>query len=400
MSATNATWMQWLRGYITVRVRGEAAEKLVNTALSKGLSLWSIRRTSKGELDCYLLVTDFFELRPILKETGCRIHVTSRQGLPFWVRRAQKRVFFAAGLVLFFIGMYLLSSLIWSIDVKGNNRLSEEQILQVAKQEGLYPFQWSFRLDDVTVLSKKMAQKLPGAAWVGVQKQGTRITIQVVESSVPDRKTPMNPRHLVASTDAVVTKVLAETGRPVVKRNMRVKQGDVLISGMLGDENNAKAVVAKGVVKGIVWHEYDIVSPLTRQTKVYTGEKKVVWYAVVAGRAMKVSGYGGSPFAMYESVKQEEQAAWRTMKMPFGRMKETILEVKLQSQTVSVEEAKAEGIEQAKADVLAKVGPDAQVLGENILHEKTDNGKVYMKVLFEVDQSIVKERPLVQMQGD
>lgn len=392
--------MHWLRGFVTITVRGQAMERLVNEALADGLQLWSIRRTKEDGLQCQVVVNDFFRLRPILKRTGCRVHVQTRTGLPFWMQRMRKRVFFAAGLVLFFIGMYLLSSLIWSIDVKGNDKLSEEQILQAAKSEGLYPFQWSFRLEDTSVLSRHLAQKLPGTAWVGVEKRGTHITIQVVESKTPDAKTPLSPRHLVASTDAVVTKVMAESGRPVVKPHTKVKQGDVLISGLLGDETNGKAVVAKGEVKGIVWHEYDIVSPLTRTSKVYTGNKKIIWYGVAGGRALQVSGYGKIPYAMYERVVEEEKAAWRTLKLPFGRMKETIMEVKMQQQTISAEEAKAEGIQHARADLLAKVGPDAQIVAENILHQKTDNGKVYMKVFFEVDQSIVKERPLVQMQGD
>ncbi|SFI61482.1 similar to stage IV sporulation protein [Paenibacillus sp. UNC496MF] len=396
----DATWMQWLRGYVAVTIRGQETERLVNEALADGLRLWSIRRTKEGELLGYVVLGDFFRLRPLLKRTGCRVHVRERLGMPFWLQRMRKRVFFAAGLVLFFVGMYLLSSLVWSIDVQGNDKLSEEQILQAAKAEGLYPFQWSFRLEDSSVLSRHLAQKLPGAAWIGVEKRGTHVTIRIVESATPEPKAPLNPRHLVASTDAVVTKVMAESGNPVVRPNMKVKQGDVLISGLLGDAANGKAVVAKGEVKGIVWHEYDIVSPLTRTTKVYTGNKKVIWYGVAGGRGLQVSGFGKIPFAMYERVTEEERAAWRTLKLPFGRMKETIMEVKMQQQTVSVEEAKAEGIEQAKADLLAKVGPGAQVLAENILHEKTDNGKVYLKVFFEVDQSIVKERPLVQMQGD
>ncbi|MBO7743823.1 sporulation protein YqfD [Paenibacillus sp. MWE-103] len=396
----DATWMQWLRGYVAVTIRGQETERLVNEALADGLRLWSIRRTKEGELLGYVVLGDFFRLRPLLKRTGCRVHVRERLGMPFWLQRMRKRVFFAAGLVLFFVGMYLLSSLVWSIDVQGNDKLSEEQILQAAKAEGLYPFQWSFRLEDSSVLSRHLAQKLPGAAWIGVEKRGTHVTIRIVESATPEPKVLLNPRHLVASTDAVVTKVMAESGNPVVRPNMKVKQGDVLISGLLGDAANGKAVVAKGEVKGIVWHEYDIVSPLTRTTKVYTGNKKVIWYGVAGGRGLQVSGFGKIPFAMYERVTEEERAAWRTLKLPFGRMKETILEVKMQQQTVSVEEAKAEGIEQAKADLLAKVGPGAQVLAENILHEKTDNGKVYLKVFFEVDQSIVKERPLVQMQGD
>ena len=396
----NASWMQWIRGFVTIRVKGESAERLVNRALASGLQLWSIRRTSGGELMCEVTVGDFFRLRPLLKETSCRMHIISRKGLPFWLVRLEKRLFFAGGLILFFVGMYLLSSLIWTIDVKGNDRLSEEQILQVAKQEGLYPFQWSFRLADTDVLSKRLAQKLPGAAWVGVDKRGTKITIQVVETTIPEERPLLNPRHLVASTDAVVTQIMADAGRPVVSRNMRVKKGDILISGILGDEGHTRNVVAKGSVKGIVWHEYNISSPLQRQVKAYTGEKAVRWYAVIGGRALKLSGFGDPPFTTYETYRQMEQASWRTRTLPFGRLKETIMETSIENQTLTEEEAKSVGLLQARADILSKTGPGASVLAENILHEKADNGKVYMKVLFEVDQSIAMERPLVQMQGD
>ena len=82
------------------------------------------------------------------------MHVSLAKGCRSGCAAAKSGFFSAAGLVLFFIGMYLLSSLIWTIDVKGNDHLSEEQILQAAKQEGLYPFQWSFRLQMSDVLSK------------------------------------------------------------------------------------------------------------------------------------------------------------------------------------------------------------------------------------------------------
>ncbi|MCQ6558326.1 sporulation protein YqfD [Paenibacillus mendelii] len=396
----NASWLQWVRGIVTIRVQGERLEELVNRALASGLQLWSISRTSEGGLVCNVAVGDFFLLRPLLKETGCRLRIVSRRGMPFWFKKLEKRVFFGVGLILFFIGMYMLSSLIWTIEVKGNDLLSEERILQVAKQEGLYPFQWSFRLTPTEELSKRLAQQLPGAAWVGVEKRGTKITIQVVETTKPAPQPLLSPRHLVASTDAVVTDIQAETGRPVVKRNTRVKMGDVLISGILGDANNTRTVVAKGDVKGLVWHEYNIVSPLERKVKVYTGETRTRWYAVIGGRALKVSGFGKPPYEKFETIRHMEQTTWRTRKLPVGRMKETIWEVREETIPVTPEEAKAAGLLQARADIIAKTGPKTIVRAENILHEKTDNGKVYMKVLFEVEQSIVTERPLVHMQGE
>lgn len=392
--------VSWLKGIVVVEARGGSPEELVNKAMGGGLGLSAIRWTSKGRLQFELSVSDFFRLRPYLKETGCRVHVTQRRGLPFWLVRAEKRIWFSGGIILFFAIIFMLSSLVWSVDVEGNVKLTNEQILQAAKQEGLYPMQWSFRLQDADVISKKLVNSLPGTTWVGVEKKGTKVRIQVVEMTLPEAPSLQNPRHLVASADGVVTQIIAETGKAVVKKNTRVKKGQTLISGLIGSETNSKAVVAKGVVRGLVWYEFKIEAPLVQHIKVYTGEKKTKWYAVLGSRALQVSGFGKEQFGQSEIITQEQRISWRHWSLPIGRMKETVLESEMQERTISVEEAKSVGLMQAKADVIEKAGLDAVIVDEIVLHEEADNGKVYMKVLFEVEQSMVTEMPLVQMQGD
>jgi similar to stage IV sporulation protein len=390
----------WLKGMVTVHIRGGQPEMLVNRALSGGLQLSSIRWTSSGLLEFELSVSDFFGLRPYLKETGCRAHVTKRKGLPFLLVKAERRKLFAAGIVLFFAIIFMLSSLVWSIEVQGNVKLTEDQIRLAARQEGLYPLQWSFRLADADVMSKHLVRKLPGSTWVGVEKKGTKVIIQVVESTIPEQASLQTPRHLVASADAVVTDIIAEAGRPVVRKNTKVKKGQTLISGTIGGEEFSRTIVAKGKVRGLVWYEFEISSPLVQHVKVYTGEKKTKWFAVFGSRALQVSGYGDNPYSSSEAIRHEEKASWRNWSLPIGRMKETIMETRMDERALTEEEARSAGILQAKADVLIKAGSDAVIRDEIVLHEKADNGKVYMKVLFEVEQSIVKEMPLVQMQGE
>ncbi|MFF2481983.1 sporulation protein YqfD [Paenibacillus sp. NPDC058071] len=393
-------WYQWIRGNVTVQVRGGQPEKLVNGALAGGLQLSSIRWTSSGLMQFELSVDDFFRLRPYLKETGCRVHVASRRGLPFWLVRLSKRKLFVAGILLFIAGIYLLSSLVWSVEVKGNVKMTDERIYAAAKQEGLFPMQWKFRLQPVEVLSKKLLQRLPDASWIGVEKKGTRVVIQIVEATTPERAELENPRHLIAKSDAVVTEIYAEKGRAVVKKNMKVRKGQTLISGTIGGGVYMQTVVAKGSVRGLVWHDYEIAVPLTQQVKVYTGDKKTKWYAMIGGRALQVSGFGKNPFETFETVVHEEQAAWRQWKLPFGRLKKTIMDVRMDERSITVEEARSIGLLQAKSEILVKAGADAVIRDEIVLHEKTDNGKVYMKVSFEVEQSIIEEMPLVHMQGE
>ncbi len=124
----------------------------------------------------------------------------------------------------FFVGLYALSSLVWTIEVKGNEKLTRDQIMQAAQEEGVYPFQWSFRMKELDDISKHLVAKLPGVSWIGVDRQGTKVTIQVVESTTPPPLPLYSPRHLVASVDAVVTEVRAETGKPLVAKNRKVKK--------------------------------------------------------------------------------------------------------------------------------------------------------------------------------
>ena len=394
------TWFHFARGVVTIRISGAGTERLLGEAAGDGIELLNLRRTSRGEMECVVAVGDFFRLRPHLRRTGCRIRIMRKRGLPFLLAKVRRRKFFAAGLALFFAGLYLLSSLIWRIEITGNERLTEEEILAAARAEGLRPFQWSFRLPDSAELARRLQGALPGTAWVGVEKRGTLITIRVVESTEPEPRKLLSPRHLVAAEDAVITRITATRGRPVVKRNQRVRKGDVLISGILGGEGSAVTVPAEGTVRGLVWHEYDIVSPLVRKAKTYTGERRTVWHAVLGARSLKVSGFGAPPFDKYESVLHQENAAWRGIVLPFGRIRETQLEVRYEERRLTEREAAAEGLMQARADILRKAGADADIKAEKILHRKTENGKVYMKVLFEVEQSITVEKPLVQLQGE
>src|SRR5690606_16372968 len=99
--------------------------------------------------------------------------------------KMEARIFFAMGLVLFILGIYVLTQLVWHVEVEGNERIPYDDIIAVAEQQGIHPFQWKFKLDEPEVLSRTLTHSLPGAAWVGVEIKGTRIRIKVVEQTLP-----------------------------------------------------------------------------------------------------------------------------------------------------------------------------------------------------------------------
>jgi similar to stage IV sporulation protein len=390
-----SVFFSWLQGYVRIELKGSKCELLLNELIEKRFHIWDIRVNPDNRMEMRILIRDFFKLRPLLKRTGCRVHVQERSGFPFFLARMGGRKFFIAGTAGFVVGLYVLTSMVWQISVEGNERISEESVLRAASQQGIHRFQWKLRLPPPDTLSRQIQGMLPDTAWVGVDIRGTHITIKIVEAAVPDKPPLMNPRNLVASKNALVTEILADKGRPLVKPNMYVRKGDVLISGMIGSEDNTQIVVASGVVKGLVWYTSSIEVPLIKTYKVYTGESLNRSYLVLGSRALQLTGYRKQNYAQFETLPERKILQWRDYTLPIGWLHEKLMEVRLVQEPVAPEAAKSSGLEQARTKLMSASGKESRITGEKILHEKTENGKVYMEVHFEVEELIMEEQPIV-----
>jgi len=394
------SFIDWLKGSVEVELQGSNVAQFLNQATQDKLELSNISWRGSSTVHFTVSVENFFLLRKYVRASGGKLKLVRKTGFPFLLVLLGKRMWFTIGIALFFTVIFCLSSLVWSIDIKGNKVIPSDVIMDAAKKEGLYRFQWSFRLQDADVLSKKLVTALPGTTWIGVEKVGTKVNIQVVEATIPEAQQLNNPRHLVATKDAVITYIIAQQGKPMVKKNQRVKTGDILISGIIGSEAHSQIVVAQGDVKGLVWYEYEVKAPLVQKYRVFTGERQARSYIVLGNRALKIKGYNQEPYSKSEVITTTDMLTLGKYTLPIGRMKEMEQEVAFEERELSVEEAKTESLEQARLRILAHAGKDAEIVSEIVLHEATENGKVVMKVLYEVNQNITKELPIVQMQGD
>ena len=70
---------------------------------------------------------------------------------------------------------------------------------------------------------------------------------------------------------------------------------------------------------------------LVQQVKVYTGEKKTKWFAVIGSRALQVSGYGDNPYGTSEAIRHEEKVVMAQLDAAdSARMKETVMETRME----------------------------------------------------------------------
>ena len=170
-------------GSVCIKVKHGYVEKFINFCMNDNIYLWGVRHTEDG-LIAWLTVEDFFRLRPIVKKSGVKITVVKHFGLPFLMKRWKKRKVMMLGALFFFIGLYMLSSYVWFIDVSGAKSVEHEQILAIAKEYGL---ERGVRNDSFSSknIERELLIRIPELAWVGVNTTGTKVSIEVVEKVLP-----------------------------------------------------------------------------------------------------------------------------------------------------------------------------------------------------------------------
>ena len=244
-----------MNGYVDIVVEGYYIERFINICTTKQILLWNLKRENSITLNASIDIKRFKELKQICKKTKCKVKIKRKRGLPFVVRKYRKRKIFIILLISIIFFIIFLSNFIWNIDVKGNASISKEEILKIASEEGLEIGKIKNGIDTKKVINKIRLER-DDIAWVGINIEGTNAIIEIVEADKkPDIINEDEYCNIVTNKDAMITKINARNGTPIVKVGDVVKEGDILIAGWLEGKYTGKQYVhSQGEIEAKVWY--------------------------------------------------------------------------------------------------------------------------------------------------
>lgn len=363
----------YIKGTVKIKVSGPMPERFINLCVMQDIFLWGISKTSEGLFVCMSL-SDFFSIRPIVRNSKSYIKVVDYYGFPFIAKKIKKRKMMVIGAILFLLVLNTLLSYIWFIDIVGTKSIPVQQIRDIVYKNGLRP---GILKNDIPVKSieNQVTIDLPEVAWIGIRFTGIHAVVEVVEKTVskPQDKAPAD---IVAAKDGVITEIIVLAGQNAVKKGDTVKKGDILIKGVSyegvagelpAESSLPQYIRAKGIIKARVWYEGYGESELVSTVYERTGRQEIGVTLKFGQQNFQLKRVELKPDCLVEvETFNKKLFWWRNHDIIVESTINTYYELSEKKVEISVEEAREQSKAKAFAFLQALIPETAHVLARNI----------------------------------
>lgn len=385
----------YLRGYVIIKVEGLTLERLLNMAANHDIYLWDIKRVNNLVLEMKSSPKGFKELKNIVHKVGCRVEIKSKIGVPFLISRLKERKVLMAGLIFFWVAIFLLSSTIWKIEIFGNEQTPREEIISLLKENNISIGRIKFLLDKDRI-KYILADKYDYLSFISVNIKGSKLAIEIKEQDLPPEKVDKSyPCDIVATQKGVILKITAKNGKAVVEKGSVVAEGDVLITGVLGSEERESPILvhADGEVLALTRYSSLVREEIIKNEEKYTGK-------VFKEKGIKIGSKGLTfikgeiPFTNYkESIHEKSLFGLDKYEIdfPIKIIDYEYKEVELKEVKQNIDFLKNLTQIEATKEINSKLPDNAQIQSKNTRHQ-IDGNTLTTQVIIEAIENIGRKR--------
>ena len=279
----------FLFGYRVLRISRSAAGELMNLCRVEGLVYRDFEFC--GEYACFSCSLPMARrMQQACAARGIAVVSEREYGLPGLLFRYRHRYGIFVGILLFAAVVFFSGRVVWDIRIEGNRALSDAQVLSQLKECGLEVGQKK-RLLDVNALENRVLIASDDISWISVNIIGTVANVELRERQAIPEEPEYTASNLVAARNGTIEWFEDVRGNIVAEVGEAVSQGELLVSGVYGDEDSSfRYTAACGRVYARTEHTFEVEIPLRETRKVRVGEGEVRRYLLFFGKELRIPG--------------------------------------------------------------------------------------------------------------
>lgn len=227
-------FFRWLLGYVKFSFSDGFTDGFVDECYQNKINVHGLK--NKGSVlygEC--LARDYMLLHSPARNNGGKIRIIKKRGLVFLLLKLRNRWGLFVGALLFVCIVSFLSGFIWNVEIEGNERISDEEIVSFLEDNNLKRgAHW--KSVDKDKIENLMMASFDDCAWVHINELNTTARVEINETVKKPYVTPKMPANLRAKKDGLIVKTSVTSGWQVARVGDSVTKGELLISGIYDSE--------------------------------------------------------------------------------------------------------------------------------------------------------------------
>ena len=239
-----------LRGSVKINASGKNLYRFINDIHDSRISCFS-QYVKSGTLSAEIYRADFSRISDLAEKHGIELKSFEYDTLSAEVIRRRGRFGIIIGLVLVLAASLYFSGVIVTIDIQGNERVSDTAILSALDEMGIHSGT-PFGQIDYIKSENQLRVMVNGISWAGMHRTGHRLVVEVTEIvEKPEMVNNRIPCNLIADREAEITYTSVLDGRLMHIVGDYVRPGDMIVSGVTTDDTGHTTLHhAMGSIKG------------------------------------------------------------------------------------------------------------------------------------------------------
>ena len=322
--------------------------------------------------------------------TTYKIEILKRKGFLNIVHFIKTRKIFITIALLGFVFFNLLTNMVFSIKVIDTDSELRDRILNDLEDLGLRKYSFKISYKEKEKIEEAILKKEKDILeWIEIEEVGVSYEVKLIRRVKEDIKKEKEPQDIIAKKTGLVTRIVAESGEVITKKNAYVKKGDTLISGLIKNKDNIVSKVrAEGFVYAEVWYKVSLSVPFTYHEEIKTGNNKNVVEISFLSNDIAIT-----EFDKYKHSKDTKKVLYKHPLLPISinlTKKEEIKSTDIDFREDYKDNIKPLAVEKLKN----KLGNDIKILLEKVLKKEVNTDRIDIEIFFKVEEDITSYKSL------
>ena len=360
---------------IKIKVTGRNINNFLKRLINNNINIEKVIPISHKEID---LIINYQDLDKVLKlKTIYNIKIIRYYGKLRIIKRIKKDIFILSSLLISLLLIYTLSNIIFKVEVIHSNKNIIKLVTKELEDNGIKKYKFVKNYQEIEKIKNKILEENKDTLeWLEIIREGTKYTIRVEERIINNKPKDNKIYNIVASKNAVIKNIYAESGEKIRSINTYVKKGDIIISSDITLPNNEKiSKTASGKVQGEVWYNINIEYPYQYHEIKYTGNKKKVLVLNLLNK--RISFFD---FHKYKTFNRNIKYIFNNNITPISLTYEDEYETNIINEVYDYNTAREKAITKAKEKILEKYPNIKDITNIKIIKEEDKKNKISLNL--------------------